>query len=74
MPQNICFSTPHSFLMWDRQRRRAGEKTQGAQNIKAPALNAQALISSASRTNETCDCICWGARWQKLQRKGSFKS
>lgn len=76
MPQNICFSTRLSFLMWDRQRRSAGEETQGASypEHQSPALNAQALISSASRTNQTCDCVCWGARWQTLQRKGSFKS
>lgn len=30
MLRNICVSTPLSFLMWDRQRRRAGEETQGA--------------------------------------------
>lgn len=63
------------FLMWDRERKRKGNKKQGASypEHQSLCLNVQALISSASLTNPTYDCVCWGALWQTLQRRGSFK-
>lgn len=76
MAQNICFSTESPFVFdVGHAVRESGRgrkhKEPATQNIKAlcsSALNMQALISSASTTNLTCDCVCWGALWQTLQR------
>ena len=74
--KHLLLNSPFIFDVGQAEKEsgRRKQKEPATQNIKAPALNAQALISSASRTNETCDCVCWGACWQTLQRKGSFKS
>lgn len=71
----LLVQLPLPFLMWDREKKRKGKKKQGASypELQSRCLNVQALISSASLTNPTYDCVCWGALWQTLQRRGSFK-
>lgn len=71
----LLVQLPLPFLMWDREKKRKGKKKQGASypEHQSRCLNVQALISSASLTNPTYDCVCWGALWQTLQRRGSFK-
>lgn len=71
---NICFwvpcpASPSIFdVAW-----RAKEKGASYPEHQSLCLNVQALISSASLTKPTYDCVCWGSLWQTLQRRGSFK-
>lgn len=71
----LSVQLPLPFLMWQGERKRKGKKKQGASypEHQSPCLNVQALISSASLTKPTYDCVCWGSLWQTLQRRGSFK-